>query len=295
MTTVDAPNVHNIAIDGTFDDCQDLVKAMFNDAAFRDRMRLGAVNSINWARIMAQIVYYVHRRLAQLGAPERRVVVRGADRQLRQRLRRLRRGAHGRAGRALVVGSNRNDILTRFFASGEMTSAVVPPLSPSMDIQVSSNLERLLFDLLRTRRCAVRRLMTAFRETGVFAVDAARLKRAPARVPRPPGSTTTPPGRRSPRPRSHRHLLVDPHTAVGLSAAAGSVVAISAMRRWWHWPPRTRQVPRRGGAATGIRPALPPRLADLLDRPERTTALPNDLSAIEDFIADRVAARGVAA
>jgi threonine synthase len=293
MTTVDAPNVHTIAIDGTFDDCQDLVKAMFNDTAFRDRMRLGAVNSINWARIVAQVVYYVHAAL-RLGAPERRVVFSVPTGNFGNVFAGYAAACMGLPIAALVVGSNRNDILTRFFASGRMEqAAVVPTISPSMDIQISSNFERLLFDLYDRDGAAVRRLMTGFRETGVFAVDAARLKRATGlfRGARFDDDLTREEIRRV---HDRTGMLVDPHSAIGLAAARvvddfgdAPVVALATAH--------AAKFPDAVAAATGIRPALPPRLADLLDRPERTTALANDLSAIEAFIADRVAARGVAA
>ncbi len=145
MTTVDQPNVHAVAVEGTFDDCQDLVKAMFNDAAFRERNQLSAVNSINWARVMAQTVYYV--TAAETFAEP--VDVQRADRQLRQRARGVDRSGDGCADRRdFIVASNTNDILARFVNDGDMsTRDVVPTLSPSMDIQVSSNFERLLFEM----------------------------------------------------------------------------------------------------------------------------------------------------
>ena len=147
MTTVLAPNVRNIAIQGSFDDCQDLVKAMFADGPFRDEMRLGAVNSINWGRIMAQIVYYVAAALA-LGAPKRRVAFAVPTGNFGNIYAAYAARAMGLPIEKLIVGSNSNDILTRFIAGGAMEIGQVhPTLSPSMDIQVSSNAERLLFDL----------------------------------------------------------------------------------------------------------------------------------------------------
>ncbi|MCH8155635.1 MAG: threonine synthase, partial [Proteobacteria bacterium] len=148
MTTVASANVFNIAIEGSFDDCQDLVKALFNDAAFRDEMDLGAVNSINWARIMAQIVYYFWAALA-LGAPDRRVAFAVPTGNFGNVYAAYAAREMGLPVDRLVVGSNSNDILTRFFDSGALALAPVrPTLSPSMDIQVSSNFERLLFDLV---------------------------------------------------------------------------------------------------------------------------------------------------
>ena len=170
MTTVLSSNVRNLAVEGTFDDCQDLVKALFNDLEFRDRHALSAVNSINWARIMAQIAYYFSSALA-LGAPDivpafavptgnfGNVFAGWAARRMGLPIERL------------IVGSNRNDILTRFFAIGTMTAdGVVPSLSPSMDIQVSSNFERAMFEYLGRDGAAVERMSTEFRATGKMAM-----------------------------------------------------------------------------------------------------------------------------
>ena len=164
MTTVDAPNVHAVAVEGTFDDCQDLVKAMFTDAAFRDQHRLSAVNSINWARVMAQIVYYVDGR----GDVRRAAgVVRRADRQLRQRPRGLDRPTMGAPIDRLLIGSNRNDILTRFVDDADHGDrGGRPTLSPSMDIQVSSNFERLLFELNGRDGGMTAEQLRRFRATG---------------------------------------------------------------------------------------------------------------------------------
>ena len=147
MTTVHSPNVRVVAVDGTFDDCQDLVKAMFNDAAFRDRMNLSAVNSINWARIAAQIVYYATSALA-LGAPGREVSFAVPTGNFGNVFAAYAARRMGLPVRRFVIGSNRNDILFRLLKTGVMKmEGVAPTLSPSMDIQVSSNFERLLFEL----------------------------------------------------------------------------------------------------------------------------------------------------
>jgi 2,3-bisphosphoglycerate-independent phosphoglycerate mutase len=205
MTTVLSPNVHAVAVEGTFDDCQDLVKAAFADAAFRDEVRLSAVNSINWARVMAQIVYYVTAHLEV--APRRRTRVSFV----------VPTGNFGNilAGWAakqmglpvdrLVVASNRNDILTRFFTTGTMEiRGVVPTTSPSMDIQVSSNLERLLFETLGPRRRGDRRADGRFRTDGTVSVDLEVLDRAAGRVRlRPRGRRVRCRGH-PPHPRPHR-------------------------------------------------------------------------------------------
>src|ERR1700761_3643407 len=170
MTTVLAPNVGNIAVEGTFDDCQDLVKAMFADASFRNDLRLSAVNSINWARIAAQIPYYVASALA-LGAPDREVTFSVPTGNFGNVLAAWAARRMGLPVARLGVGSNRNDILARFLASNDMTAkGVEPSLSPSMDIQVSSNFERLLFELLDRNAAATERTMLDFRSTGRMVV-----------------------------------------------------------------------------------------------------------------------------
>jgi threonine synthase len=285
MTTVDAPNVHVIAIDGTFDDCQDLVKAMFNDAPFRERMNLSAVNSINWARVMAQVVYYVTATddlrgdvsfcvpsgnfgnvfsgwiAKQMGAP--------IDR--------------------LVVASNTNDILTRFFNDNDMsTRPVVPSLSPSMDIQVSSNFERLLFEINHRDGGMTSEQLHRFRATGVLAIEAddraAQLDGVFAAA-RLDDAATLDVVRRT---YASTGMLVDPHTAVGIGAAqclqsslGGPIVSLATAH--------PAKFPDAVEQATGVRPALPPHLADLFERPERFTRLPNDLAAVESLIEDCVA------
>jgi threonine synthase len=282
MTTVLSPNVHNVAVDGTFDDCQDLVKAMFNDAAFRDEQRLSAVNSINWARVMAQIVYYVvaAERLGDRGAPISFSVPTGNFGNI---FAGYAASQMGLDVREFVVGSNRNDILTQFFSTGSMTIGEVhPTLSPSMDIQVSSNLERLLFELYGRNGAAVADLVARFRRDGHVAIDSDRFASlrdtwAGARID---DDATV---KVIADLYSSHDLLVDPHTAVGLGAAyecrrdrdVPMVVLATA---------HPAKFPDAVERATGIRPALPVHLADLLERPERVTELPNDLAAIQAFV-----------
>src|ERR1700760_2623627 len=170
MTTVRAANVGNIAIEGTFDDCQDMVKAMFADAPFRQEMRLSAVNSINWARIAAQIPYYVAAALA-LGAPDRDVAFSVPTGNFGNVLAAWAARRMGLPVARLIIGTNRNDILARFLKDNDMSmSPVEPSLSPSMDIQVSSNFERLLFELLDRNAAATERTMLDFRSTGRMVV-----------------------------------------------------------------------------------------------------------------------------
>jgi len=283
MTTVLSPNVHNVAIDGTFDDCQDLVKAMFNDIPFRDRYHLSAVNSINWARILAQVVYYA-KAAAELGAPDRPVSFTVPTGNFGNVFAGWVARRIGVPIRSLVVGSNRNDILPRFFRTGVMEMrGVVPTSSPSMDIQVSSNFERLLFELCGRDGGVVREAMAQFRDEGrvdlgpdllgmsqeIF--DAARIDDdAVARVIEATYRRT--------------NVLVDPHTAVGLGAAAlhGREPGVPMICLATADPAK---FPDAVEAAVGFRPALPPHLADLFDRPERFVTLPNDLERVEELVA----------
>jgi len=296
MTTVEAPNVHTLAIEGSFDDCQDLVKALFADAAFREETGLAAVNSINWARIMAQTVYYVTAALA-LGAPDRRPAFVVPTGNFGNLYAGYAAAAMGLPVDRFVVGTNRNDILHRAFTAGEMrTEPVVETLSPAMDIQISSNFERLLFDLFDRDGAALAARMQAFRETGSIAIGADRLARV-----RPPFAS-----RRADdnailaeiaRTRAETGRLIDPHSAVGLAAAraavaeageaGGPVVSLACAH--------AAKFPEAVERATGVRPALPPRLADLFDRPERETVLPADLAAVRKHVRERTGATGAAA
>ncbi len=166
MTTVHAANVGNIAVEGNFDDCQDLVKAMFADTGFRQEMGLSAVNSINWARIAAQVPYYAAAALA-LGAPEREVAFSVPTGNFGNVFAAWVACRMGLPVPRLVIGSNQNDILTRFLQSNDMSIAPVQPsMSPSMDIQISSNFERILFELLDRDPVATSATMLGFRETG---------------------------------------------------------------------------------------------------------------------------------
>lgn len=280
MTTVDAANVQNVAIEGTFDDCQDLVKAMFNDATFRDEVSLSAVNSINWARIMAQVVYYVYAS-AQLGGPDRPLSFAVPTGNFGNVYAGYVARRMGVPIERFVVGSNTNDILTRFFQADDMSiRPVVPTLSPSMDIQISSNFERLVFDLFDRNGRAVAEAMTEFRRCGRLSLGQNRWRAAAdlfvgecfddeetvatiADWYRRTGET------------------LDPHSAVGVGAAArhrdgAALVALATAH--------PAKFPDAVARATGVRPALPARLADLHTRPERVAVLPNDLATVQDFV-----------
>lgn len=285
MTTIDAHNIHNIAIDGSFDDCQDMVKAMFNDQKFRDRINMSAVNSINWARVMAQIVYYVTGALA-LGSPSRKVNFSVPSGNFGNIFAGYAAHVMGLPIEQLIVGSNQNDILTRFFHSGTMTTRKVrPSLSPSMDIQISSNLERLLFDLYRRQGEKLGVAMKAFRDTGSFTAPkktwapTTKLFKAQKLDDRATLSAMRDIYRRT-------GMLIDPHSAIGLAAALETrkankskntpTVALATAH--------PAKFPEAVEKATGIRPSLPPHLADLLSRKERFSELPKDLKKVQDYV-----------
>lgn len=293
MTTVTAANVHNVAIDGTFDDCQALVKAMFNDAPFRDRYRLSAVNSINWARIVAQVVYYVRAVLA-LGGAEREVVFAVPTGNFGNVFAGYVAARIGVPVRRLIVASNRNDILTRFFVSGRMeVGEVYPTLSPSMDIQVSSNFERLLFELYDRDGAKVRALMDEFQRRGGFAVEPGRLRRA-RRLFRAVRFDDAETKAEIARTFEETGALIDPHSAIGV-AAARAVAADEGLPVVALATAHPAKFPDAVAEATGVRPALPPRLADLFERPERCAEMPAELAAVEAFVATTLADREVTA
>ncbi len=282
MTTVLAPNVANIAVVGTFDDCQDLVKAMFADVPFRTEMRLSAVNSINWARIAAQIPYYVYSALA-LGAPDRKVAFAVPTGNFGNVLAAWAARRMGLPVERLIVGSNRNDILTRFLTANDMSArGVEPSLSPSMDIGVSSNFERLLFELLDRDATTTAATMAAFRTSGRMPVPDAAWRQATAVFS---GFALDDPGTLSEIRRLHESsgYVADPHTAIGTAAAGaarlppGVPVIAMATAHGAKFPDAMR-------AALRTAPPLPPRLADLYERPERFTRAPADLAAVESLV-----------
>jgi threonine synthase len=279
MTTVLAPNVGNIAVAGSFDDCQDLVKAMFADAPFRQEVALSAVNSINWARVAAQIPYYVAAALA-LGAPDREVAFAVPTGNFGNVLAAWAARRMGLPVARLVIGSNRNDILSRFLAGNDMSMrAVEPSLSPSMDIQVSSNFERLLFELLDRDGAATAATMANFRANGRMDVPEASWRRATAVFH---GHSLDDEGTLAEIRRLHEgaRYLADPHSAIGIAAARAHMpgLGIPMVAMATAHPAKFPDAMER---ATGQRPALPASLADLYDRPERYTRLPADLAAIE--------------
>jgi len=281
MTSVLAPNVANLAVQGSFDDCQDLVKAMFNDAPFRAEMRLAAVNSINWARVALQIPYYAYAALA-LGAPDRPVAFSVPTGNFGNVLAASAARRMGLPIERFLVGANRNDILARFLAANDMTiRGVEPSLSPSMDIQVSSNFERLLFELLGRDAAATATTMQRFRAEGRMPVPDAAWREATRLFA---GFTLDDEGTLAEiRRLNAQGYLADPHTAVG-TAAARALPGDPAVPMIIAATAHPAKFPDAVRAATGAAPALPPHLADLFQRPERFTIVPNQLSAVQDFV-----------
>ena len=280
MTTITSPNVHTVAVDGTFDDCQDLVKAMFNDAPFREANSLSAVNSINWARVMAQTVYYF-TALESLGRSASFSVPTGNFGNVLAGWIAKQMGADIEK---LIVGSNSNDILTRFFETHSMDMLpVVPTLSPSMDIQVSSNFERLLFEMNNRDGGATTEQLNRFRQSGKLSVEPDQFAKwiAPTfRAHRANNDETLAVMKRI---YGESGMLVDPHTAVGIaSAEACAEPGVPTITLATAHPAKFPDAVKK---ATGVHPALPDHVADLFDREERIVNLPNDLQAIEAFVA----------
>jgi threonine synthase len=282
MTTVDSSNVFNIALEGTFDDCQNAVKSMFADEAFRKDMNLSAVNSINWARIMAQVAYYIYAGLS-LGAYDRKISFAVPTGNFGNVYAAYCAGQIGLPIDQLIIGSNRNDILTRFFETGTMKLAgVEPSFSPSMDIQVSSNFERYLFDLVGRDATKLTSLMDEFKSSGEFTLDEKLIQKARAQFQAVRCSDEETAELMAGCYRETGYLI-DPHTAVGLNAAmqverdpSVPLVALACAH-----PAKFPDVVEK---AVGIRPPLPEFLADLYDRKENMKVMPNDLPKLKDFI-----------
>jgi threonine synthase len=295
MTTAPDSNVHALAIEGTFDDCQALVKAMFNHHAFRDRVRLSGVNSINWARIVAQTVYYYTAAVA-LGAPHRKIAFTVPTGNFGDVYAGYVASRMGLPIDRLVVATNVNDILVRTFATGtyEMRD-VIATTSPSMDIQVSSNFERLLFDAYGRDASAVRNLMGSLAQSRRFALSAQALKELRARFTADRADEQECAAEIRAWMREANYC-VDPHTAVALAVAEKETrdpsmpMVVLSTAHPAKFPDAVR-------AACGIVPALPDKLADLDARKERITVLPADQVAVEQFVmsVSRAAREGAAA
>ncbi|WEK52372.1 MAG: threonine synthase [Candidatus Kaistia colombiensis] len=287
MTTVHDANVHAIALEGTFDDCQAIVKGLFNDHGFRDRVSLSGVNSINWGRIVAQVVYYVTAALS-LGAPARSISFTVPTGNFGDVFAGYVAKKIGLPIDRLVIATNTNDILARTLESGryEMTG-VVPTQSPSMDIQISSNFERLLFEAAGRDGDGVRRLMAGLGQSGAFTMPESAL--ASIRSEFAAGRTSEAETEATMRDTlAATGYLADPHTAVALAVAARQPETGSPMVTLSTAHPA--KFPAAVEAATGIHPALPLWLGDLMQREERFTVLPNDIGAIARFVEARARA-----
>jgi threonine synthase len=295
ITTAADDNVHAIAIEGTFDDCQALVKGLFNHHAFRDRVRLSGVNSINWTRLVAQVVYYF-TAAATLGSPHRKVAFTVPTGNFGDVFAGYAAARMGLPIDRLVIATNVNDILVRTLATGSYeVREVVPTTSPSMDIQVSSNFERLVFEAYGRNAGAVRNLMASLAQSRRFTLSSAALAeiRALFGADRA-GEEEAAAAIRTTLRETGR--LVDPHTAVGL-AVAEKEMRDPAVPMIVLGTAHPAKFPDAVEAACGVRPALPEWLADLPSRRERVTTLPVDQAAVERFIlaASRAAREGAAA
>ena len=288
MTTVGSPNVHNIAIRGDFDTAQALVKAMFNDAAFSTRFELSAVNSINWARLMAQVVYYFYAAV-RLGAPERAVAFSVPTGNFGDVFAGYVAARMGLPVAKLVVATNVNDILARALANGDYSSrAVVPTATPSMDIQVSSNFERLLFDLGGRDGAALAGQMRGFEDTRAMRLTNTQTEGAAALF----AAERVDQDEMAQAMRwacEHAGQVIDPHSAIGLAAALRQATdGVPMVTLATAHPAKFRDAVER---ATGVRPTLPGRVGDLFDRAERYDVLDAAFADVSAYIAERATPR----
>ena len=279
MTTPSDANVHAIAVDGHFDDCQARLKDMFNDLEFRDSVALAGVNSINWARVLAQVVYYFSSAVS-LGAPHRKVSFTVPTGNFGDIFAGYIAKKMGLPVEKLVIATNQNDILHRAIANGEYrTGEVFPSISPSMDIQVSSNFERALFDAYGREGAAVTQLMAELKDGG-FSISQGALSYLREQFAS---------GRVSEAETSAEILaqyqatgeLLCPHSAIGTRVAQGHLGATPMVTLATAHPAK---FPAAVEAATQIHPPLPHHMSDLFDREERVTRLPNDLNALKAFV-----------
>ena len=284
MTTPSEANVHALAIDGDFDTAQARVKDMFNDFDFRDGVRLAGVNSINWARVLSQVVYYFYAAVA-LGAPQRAVSFTVPTGNFGDIFAGYIARKMGLPIEKLVIATNQNDILDRVMKTGlHQLDGVKASISPSMDIQVSSNFERALFDAYGRDGTAIADLMGALKSGGFTvsqnAMTHLRAAFASGRCDEAQTSATIT------ATYAATGEILCPHSAVGVHVAGDHLGATPMITLATAHPAK---FPDAVEAAMGIRPALPPRMADLFDRPERMTRVPNDLGVIQSLIRERIA------
>ena len=291
MTTVEAPNIHAIALEGTFDDCQAILKGLFNNHAFRDGLRLSGVNSINWARVVAQTVYYFTSAVV-LGGPHRKVSYTVPTGNFGDILAGYIAKQMGLPIDRLIIATNENDILARTLDSGAYeVKGVHATSSPSMDIQVSSNFERLLFDACGRDAAVIRGLMSSQAQSGSFTIAQQPLAKIRSEFDAlRTGETGT--AKEIARVYKEAGYLLDPHTAVAVHGAR------KALAKAPHVPMVALGTahPAKFGdavfAATGVRAPLPAHLEGLMERKEHFTVLPNDQAAIEQFVRQRARAAG---
>ncbi|MCW8914924.1 MAG: threonine synthase [Magnetovibrio sp.] len=290
MTTVLSDNVHNIALEGNFDDCQNTVKALFNDEAFRDQVNLSAVNSINWARIMAQVVYYFWSGL-RAGAPETEVAFSVPTGNFGNVLAGIVAMKMGLPVNQFIIGSNANDILIRFIESGAMESkGVMATTSPSMDIQISSNFERFLFELMDRDSDALNKAMDSFKENGSYDVSDTVIQRLKDIMD---GERFDDEGTAKLIGEVYKesNYLLDTHSAIGVGAARAKrkdksipVVCMATAH--------PAKFPDAVKAASGVHPELPSHLSDLYERDEQYTELPGSFDAVKGYIETTLKERG---
>ncbi|MCG6901080.1 MAG: threonine synthase, partial [Rhodobacter sp.] len=285
MTTPGAANVHALALDGDFDDCQAALKDMFNDFDFRDGVRLAGVNSINWARVLAQVVYYFSSAVS-LGAPHRKVSFTVPTGNFGDIFAGYIARRMGLPIDRLVIATNQNDILHRTIATGEHTkTGVTPSISPSMDIQVSSNFERALYYAYGQDGAAIAQQMDALKSDGGFTVSQGALQAL--REVFDAGSATEAETTATIRAlHAATGEILCPHSAVGVKVAAAHLTATPMITLATAHPAK---FPDAVEAAIGIRPPLPKRMADLYERSERMTEVPNDLGVLQTLIKKRIA------
>ncbi|WP_424973685.1 threonine synthase [Dinoroseobacter sp. S124A] len=285
MTTPSEDNVHALALHGHFDDCQARLKDMFNDHDFRDGVRLAGVNSINWARVLAQVVYYFSAATS-LGAPDREISFTVPTGNFGDIFAGYIAKRMGLPIGQLVIATNQNDILHRCLTTGAyQTDEVIPSISPSMDIQVSSNFERLLFDIYDRDGAAIAQLMDELKTAGGFTLSQGALSRlreefASGRASEEETSATIT------RARATMNELLCPHSAVGVHVAEQLAAPATPMVTLATAHPA--KFPAAVEAATGVHPPLPPRMETLYERSERVTEVPNDLTALQTLIRERI-------
>ena len=289
MTTVRAPNVHNIAIDGSFDDAQAMVKRMFADESMTSRFNIGAVNSINWARLMAQVVYYFASAV-QFGAPHRQVAFSVPTGNFGDVFAGYVASQMGLPITQLIVATNVNDILHRALSDGDYSAGTVTPTAaPSMDIQVSSNFERLLFDCGGRDGAALAEQMRGFEASKAMQLTNSQREGA-AKLFTSARADADDMARAIRWAFDHAGQILDPHTAIGLHAALASDLdpSVPIVTLATAHPAKFRDAVER---ATGIRPALPARVGDLFAREEAFTELPGEYDAVRDFVSEHAVPR----